>query len=756
MSQTVRVKDLLTGNDTDLVIMSPGELTQSTKEQLDPTNLFIVGTVTAGSTPSVSIVGRTVNFVLQQGPQGAKGDKGDTGATGATGAAGANGQDGKSVTVTGSVANASLLPDDLTEADTGKGWITEDDGHLHAWGGTSFTDVGEVRGPAGTQGAKGDTGATGATGPKGDKGDKGDIGIQGATGSSGATGERGERGERGEQGAPGYVMPVDLATPSTGSGSFDEAITNNIKTFQATENGTYGNSLTISSVNFLRQDVFMYYINGVWSYEIKQRSDISSIQDVVNRSDISEEEDNLNGAMIMANIPTGAGSMIKYVPIDSVTGYTPPVRIGLANVVCIGDSNTQGVSGNVGAYPYWLNTMLDPSRFSSVKNLGSGGTGVNYALTQTTLDLYEAALESGSNRNIAVVTYGTNNLCAQEVPNESGMPFSEFKTKYTAFILALKNMGYDKIILVAPAEPYHNWQESDYEGANYAAFLELKKWLKANYILLGADAFASIWDHPILGYAKDYNALPYSTYWAETLHYTPEGYKLVASAVMKPAVLSVEGSAKYYQRQDEPIFNITSGNVFGDKFFTGVIKNPIEFYEVSLDSGVSFQDLTRLPYPINDFYTGTPIVRQKMNNLIKYGEKINTVAFAESENPANGIKTYAPHDHSDWTYGSNWIFNLPNCAYTDVSPDGGAGSWASIPFVDGVRFIYEGNVGGFLGCAFIFRVDGVEVKRAVSTYNGEVLFETHLNDGGTHTLDVARENNAVGYTILEGVWRFVK
>lgn len=77
---------------------------------------------------------------------------------------GTNGADGKSVTITGSVANAAALPTGLTAADAGKGWITQDDGHLHVWGGTVFNDVGVVKGPQGDQGTQGSPGNTGPRG----------------------------------------------------------------------------------------------------------------------------------------------------------------------------------------------------------------------------------------------------------------------------------------------------------------------------------------------------------------------------------------------------------------------------------------------------------------------------------------------------------------------------------------------------------------------------------------------------------------
>lgn len=76
---------------------------------------------------------------------------------------GPKGADGTSVTITGSVANAAALPTGLNSTtDVGKGYITQDDGHLHVWSGTSFTDAGNITGPAGAQGAPGSVGPRGS------------------------------------------------------------------------------------------------------------------------------------------------------------------------------------------------------------------------------------------------------------------------------------------------------------------------------------------------------------------------------------------------------------------------------------------------------------------------------------------------------------------------------------------------------------------------------------------------------------------
>ena len=137
------------------------------------------------------------------GPQGPIGTTGATGTNGATGATGPAGADGTSVTITGSVANAAALPTGLTPSDAGKGYLTQDDGHLHVWSGTAWTDVGLVRGPQGATGANGTQGIQGATGSNGATGSQGPAGTQGATGVQGPAGSAGAAGGLGATGATG-------------------------------------------------------------------------------------------------------------------------------------------------------------------------------------------------------------------------------------------------------------------------------------------------------------------------------------------------------------------------------------------------------------------------------------------------------------------------------------------------------------------------------------------------------------------------
>jgi hypothetical protein len=171
-----------------------------------------------------------------QGPQGDKGDKGDMGDTGPTGPqgdvgptgpqgeVGPTGANGTSVRIYDAVANAiELAAYDTSVLQVGDGIIQEDTGHLQVWNGSSFSDVGQIKGdqgftgPTGPQGDVGPTGPqgdVGPTGPQGDKGDKGDQGDQGFTGPTGPQGDQGFTGPTGPQGDVGPTGPQGDVGPT--------------------------------------------------------------------------------------------------------------------------------------------------------------------------------------------------------------------------------------------------------------------------------------------------------------------------------------------------------------------------------------------------------------------------------------------------------------------------------------------------------------------------------------------------------------
>ena len=191
------------------------------------------------------------------GPRGATGPQGPAGSDGADstvpgpqGATGPKGDDGTSVTITGSVANAAALPTGLSGADAGKGYITNDNGHLHVWSGTGFTDVGTVRGPqgpTGPQGGQGSAGTTGATGPQGPAGTNGQQGATGPMGASGPAGATTIGGISGLQAALDGKVTTSVTMSTIPSGS------------QFSRNITY----TLATDN---PDIAQIAINGIVKY----------------------------------------------------------------------------------------------------------------------------------------------------------------------------------------------------------------------------------------------------------------------------------------------------------------------------------------------------------------------------------------------------------------------------------------------------------------------------------------------------------
>ncbi len=95
--------------------------------------------------------------------------------------------------------------------------LTNDDGHLHVWNGSSWIDVGEIRGPQGATGPQGTSGTTGATGSAGSPGATGAAGSAGNAGPQGATGPQGVAGSTGATGATGPVGTAYTLSAQSGT-----------------------------------------------------------------------------------------------------------------------------------------------------------------------------------------------------------------------------------------------------------------------------------------------------------------------------------------------------------------------------------------------------------------------------------------------------------------------------------------------------------------------------------------------------------
>ena len=148
--------------------------------------------------------------ISSAGPQGLTGFTGSQGPP--DGYTGSRGRDGTSVTILGSVSSFSSLPGYPSSymGVNGDGYLTNDNGHLWVWSGTTWIDAGEIRGPQGDQGPRGYLGSTGYIGSVGYSGSIGPIGYTGSQGEPGVAAFRGYTGSNitgfsGSRGLTGFV-----------------------------------------------------------------------------------------------------------------------------------------------------------------------------------------------------------------------------------------------------------------------------------------------------------------------------------------------------------------------------------------------------------------------------------------------------------------------------------------------------------------------------------------------------------------------
>ncbi len=149
---------------------------------------------------------------------GLKGERGETGP------AGPKGDTGTGITIKGSYATYAELIAEHPTGNDGDSYLVN--GSLYVWNGTSWENVGNIKGekgdtgPQGIQGVKGDTGDTGKAFEYSDftpeqlsglKGQTGDTGPAGATGPKGDTGETGQ----GSDEEAGWKLPVDKILTTT-------------------------------------------------------------------------------------------------------------------------------------------------------------------------------------------------------------------------------------------------------------------------------------------------------------------------------------------------------------------------------------------------------------------------------------------------------------------------------------------------------------------------------------------------------------
>jgi hypothetical protein len=142
-----------------------------------------------------------------QGPTGATstvpgptGPSGAVGFTGPTGPTGPPGVDGSGISILGTLANTSLLPD--PGVNINDAYLIG--GDLYIWDGADWNNVGQIQGP------------TGPTGPTGVRGD--DSTVPGPTGPTGPTGATGTAG----LGYAGITFTLSSYSSSTASGTVNK------------------------------------------------------------------------------------------------------------------------------------------------------------------------------------------------------------------------------------------------------------------------------------------------------------------------------------------------------------------------------------------------------------------------------------------------------------------------------------------------------------------------------------------------------
>lgn len=132
------------------------------------------------------------------------------------------GADGTSVALKGSVNTVGDLPAGAAEGDL---YVVLADGNGYVWNGSTWANVGPIRGPQGETGPQGVQGIQGIQGPQGTQGLKGDTGGTGPAGPTGATGPAGPTGATGPQGIQGPTGATGPAGTTSWTGLTDKPTT---------------------------------------------------------------------------------------------------------------------------------------------------------------------------------------------------------------------------------------------------------------------------------------------------------------------------------------------------------------------------------------------------------------------------------------------------------------------------------------------------------------------------------------------------
>lgn len=385
-------------------------------------------TIPASSVGQVLIWNGT-DWVAGAGSPGPKGDTGSQGPIGPQGAKGdpgvqgPKGDPGAGVTIKGSVLTKANLP--IINNQLGDMYITQNDGHGHVWNGSSFDDVGAIRGPQGPIGDKGDKGDKGDTGAQGLKGDKGDIGVQGLQGVKGDNGPQGLKGDKGDKGDIGpkgdsgaadkwgdQVVVTDISLKGTG------VVGNGIGLAQ--QSATTGQVLKWNGTAWTPGDVGSSVPTGPAGGDLSGTYPNPTL--APNKVTTSHILNSTLKPEDFATTGVPSGSVIKYVTDLNGTSWkyapafkiTPGNGIGLTTVTA-DDFKIENLgilgTGSSARIPYFIssNTLANSNMYFS-----SSRIGINDATPSYDLDL------SGTLRATGNIIKSTNNITLFNLGTENG------------------------------------------------------------------------------------------------------------------------------------------------------------------------------------------------------------------------------------------------------------------------------------------------------------------------------------------------
>ena len=368
-----------------------------------------------------------------------KGPAGANGAAGATGSSGTNGTNGTSISLKGPVGSTGLLP--ASGNTQGDCYIVTDIGNLYSWTGTTWSDMGHIKGPAGANGAVGATGSSGTNGSsislKGPVGSTGELPISGDTGDSyvvtdignlyswtGTTWSdmghiKGPSGKDGIQGVTGIsnsnstnvtitdsslvgpYYPTFVSASGAGQTLYADIATNPLsynastgtvtsKSFVATGTSSYCNALSINDFNVATasQLIFMLSATQQFGYSVSISSDGTIVAVGIPNYYITPQYyvSTVGKVNVYAYLNGSFSQLGSSISVGSAPGYNPIVAGGAVHVLpsstasnfnSIYVATSMLTSAKLGVFTYngtsWIMKIpTDATKLSSIISLRGG------------------------------------------------------------------------------------------------------------------------------------------------------------------------------------------------------------------------------------------------------------------------------------------------------------------------------------------------------------------------------------------------